>query len=372
MKYTTLGKTGERVSRLGMGCMRLPVKGDSGQVDRDAAAELIRRAFDGGIRIFDSHPGYCGGDSEPAVADGLAGVPRDRYILQTKTPIYKAPEPGDDFESRLDASLQRLRTDHIDNYLYHSTAVTHIEANGDAAWKAMERGLGDGRIGHLGLSTHDTPENAHRLIDMGIFDMILMQYNLIDQTYAPCFAYARERGLGTMVMGPAGGGRLALPGDLARLVPGATSSPEAAFRFVWSNPDIDMAFSGMSTLDQLADNLRIVDTAEPLTNDERQALADEIDRRLERLDLYCTGCNYCMPCPNGVNIPNCFQFLTWLKAYGLEASARRAYQGLIDKGADASQCEACGECEDKCPQHISIREQLERTHRVFVEGDPTH
>ena len=366
MQYTTLGRTGIRVSRLGLGCMRLPVR-DDGKVDRPEAAALIRRALEGGITILDSHPNYHAGESEEVIGEALDGVPRDAYVLQTKTPIYKAPTEDDNFETRLDMSLRRLRTDHIDVYLYHSAALEHVKANGEAALEVMRRAREDGRIRHLGLSTHDTPDNVRTLVDSGVFESILMQYNLLDRKYAPCFEHARAKGMGTSVMGPIGGGRLVHPSDLTTLVPGSSSAAEACLRFVWSDPNVDVAFSGMSTLEQLEENLAIAARAKPLEPDELDALEAEVEKRKALADLYCTGCNYCMPCPNGVNIPNCFLYMNWLAVYGLEGPARRAYAGLVEKEADASRCVACGECEDKCPQRIHIAEQLERTHQALAE-----
>jgi uncharacterized protein len=286
-------------------------------------------------------------------------------VVQTKTPIYKAPDGDDTFDARLDTALERLRSDYIDVYLYHSCSVDAFEKNGDAAWKTVSKAKEDGRVRHLGLSTHDTPENVKKLIDTGVFESILMQYNLIDRKYAECFAYAKSKGMGTAVMGPVGGGRLVAPSDVAQLVPGSSSAVQACFRFVWSNPNIDVALSGMTTPEQLDENLVIADTSQDLTPDERAALAGEIDKRQALLDLYCTGCNYCMPCPNDVNIPGCFLAMNWLKVYNLEEPARKSYASLMDKEADASRCVECGECEDKCPQAIQIIEQLQHVHKAL-------
>jgi len=368
MQYTTLGRTGMQVSRLAMGCMRLPMLDeDTQEIDRAEAVPLIRHALAGGINFFDSAMTYNNGDSEKVLGEALEDVPRDQVVIQTKVPISWARKPPTDtFETRLDRTLKRLRTDYIDQYLYHALTVAHLEEHGDEAWQTVLKARDDGRIRHLGLSSHDEPENVIKLIDTGLFESILMQYNLLDVKYAACFAHARAKGMGTMVMGPVGGGRLATPNVMTELVPGADRTAEACLRFVWSNPDIDVALSGMSDSAQLKENLQTAATCTPLSEAERADVDAEIQKRKALADLYCTGCNYCMPCPNGVSISNCFLMMNWLKVYGLEEPARSRYKGMMASGKDASQCIECGECEEKCPQKIPIREQLKATHAALA------
>lgn len=373
MQYRPFGKTGERISALGFGVMRLPMTPDGKHVDEEQAIPVIQRAYDLGVTYFDTAPYYCEKESE--IVLGKAIKPwRDKILLSTKCPIDDAD--GKHYREHLENSLRKLDVAHIDFYhmwgINWKTYEQSIVAPGgplDEAYKAKEEGL----IRHISFSFHDTPEALVRLIDSGHFESMTVQYNLLDRANEQAIHHAREKGLGVVIMGPVGGGRLAgFSADIAKMVPGGIKgTPEIALRFVLSHPGVSCAISGMGTLEMVEQNVATASREEPLSEAERAQILAALDETKRLADLYCTGCGYCQPCPNDVNIPRNFEVMNYYRVYGLKEHARQAYAdlGVKDtewvKGLKAEFCVQCGECEPKCPQHISIMEQLEEVARVL-------
>ncbi len=374
MQYKVYGKTGDKVSRLGFGAMRLPMV--EGHVDMDLSVSIMRRAFDLGVNYVDSAVGYCNSESQIAVGKAIKGR-RDKLFVSTKN-HYKG-ESGDEWQKFLDQSLERIDVDYIDFYHSHGLAWDQYQnmlGNGgpmERFRKAKEEGL----IRHMCYSCHDSPENMKKLIDTGEFDGMLLQYNLLDRRNEEAIAYAHEKGMGIAIMGPVGGGRLVAPSDqIQNMVGGSKSTPEAALRFVLSNPNVTLALSGMNSMAMVEENVATASREEPLTAEERQGILDALEEIKRLSDLYCTGCGYCMPCPNDVDIPRNFQLMNYFRVFGLKDYARREYKGLEKRRkrdgtvieAWAAACVECGECEPKCPQKIPVREQLKETHAALGEG----
>ncbi len=370
MQYTEYGKTGNKVSRLGYGLMRLPMVDD--HVDMDISVALIKKAIELGVNYLDSAVGYCKSESQIAFGKGIKGL-RDKVFVSTKN-HYKG-ESGDDWQKHLDDSLERIDVDYIDFYHSHMLAWDQYQ-NMLGKGKPMERfrkAKEEGVIRHMCFSCHDSPENMIKLIDTGEFDGMLCQYNLLDRKNEPAIAHAHEKGMGVVIMGPVGGGRLVPPSDqIQNMVGGAQSTPEVAIRFVLSNPNVTIALSGMNSLDMVAENVATASREEPLTAIERQKVLDALGETKNLSDLYCTGCNYCMPCPNDVDIPGNFTAMNYYKVWELEELARDQYKrlGKKKKGdsiieAWAASCVECGECEPQCPQNIPIIEQLKETAAVL-------
>ncbi len=364
MQYATLGRTGLRVSRLGFGAMRLPMKG--GRVDRLKAIPLIHRAFQAGVNYIDTAIGYCNGDSQRAVGEALKGW-RHKTVVSTKNHYYNKHDDRP-WWKHLEDSLRRLDVECLDVYNFHNLSwqrfVEHLAGpGGQLSWmhKARDQGL----IRHIGFSCHDTPENLIKLAKTGELESVILQYNLLDRTNEKALPVLRRLGLGVTIMGPVGGGRLGTPSEAIRhLVPGAKSVPEVALRFVLSNPNVTAALSGMNEMSHVEENARVASRTTPLSASEKRRIQATL-RRYEKLaQLYCTGCNYCMPCPNGVEIPRNFLLFNYARVYGLEDLARRQYRGL---GGKASLCVACGACIEKCPQKIDIVAQLRETVRTLDE-----
>lgn len=373
MQYKEYGKTGDKVSRLGFGLMRLPMVGD--HVNMDLSVRLIRRAIQLGVNYLDSAVMYCKSESQVAFGKGIKGL-RDKVYVSTKN-HYKG-ESVDAWQQHLDDSLERIDIDYVDFYHLH-----------DLRWEQYQNMLGknkpierfrkakeEGLIRHKCFSCHDTPENMMKLIDTGEFDGLLCQYNLLDRNNEEAIAHAREKGMGVVIMGPVGGGRLVAPSErIQEIVGGAKSTPEVALRFVLSNPNVTLALSGMNSITMVEENAATASREEPLTAEEKQKVTDMLEETKRLSDLYCTGCSYCMPCPNDIDIPANFSAMNYYRVWGLEEHARQLYKRLGKKRkpdgtvveAWAEACIECGECEPKCPQNIPIREQLKETAAALGE-----
>ncbi len=377
MQYRKLGQTGLTVSALGFGCMRLPkLKDDPRVVDRDASVALFLRAYELGVNFFDTAYLYDGGDSERALGEFLKHVPREKVIIQDKNPVghqwWQIPgneAPASLWRRCLEEMLERLGTDYIDVCLFHDTQMVTFRIlvkaqNGllQEALKAKEEGL----IKHIGFSSHDTPYNIIRMIEMsdGAIESIVIQYNLLDRRNEPVIDYCLKNGIGVAIMGPIGGGRLIHPSEIYQKALGVKSTPELALRFVLSNPGVSTAMSGMNSLEQLEQNAAVASDTKQLSQQELE-LIDRLQRENERLlNLYCTGCSYCMPCPNGVNIPGNFAAMITLRVHGLRELAIQQYRALGEAIAEA--CVGCGECIGKCPQQIDIPNRLKEVAETFA------
>lgn len=363
MQYRVFGNTGFKVSALGFGAMRLPQ-------DEAEAITVIRRALDLGVNYVDTAPGYMDGTSEITVGKAIKGY-RDRIYLSTKNPIENAS--GADWRKRLENSLRKLDTDYIDFYhmwgINWGTWENSINVpNGplEAAYKAKEEGL----IRHISFSFHDKPENLIRLVDTGVFETVLCQYNLLDRGNEKGIAHAKSKGLGVVIMGPVGGGRLGYQSDIIRqMIPGGTkTSAELALRFVLSNENVSIALSGMGSTQMVEENVATASREEPLSAEEKTRLAEALEQVRRLSELYCTGCNYCMPCPNGVKIPDNFSAMNYHRVYGLTDMAKGNYRHLKEKNGHAEACIECGVCETKCPQKIPIIKQLKETAQALAEA----
>ncbi len=379
MQYTTFGKSGVRVSRLGFGCMRLPSDMVDGKqvFNVEESVRMMHRAIELGVNYFDTAPYYCEKQSEIIVGKALAGGLRDKVLLSTKYPTEKAS--ADDLQMNLEKSLTNLQTDHIDFYHMWGINLDVFEKKLDVPGGPLERArklMEQGMIRHISFSFHDKPENMIEIIRRGggLFSSVLCQYNVLDQSNQDSIAYAHEQGMGVTIMGPVGGGRLGAPSSVIQsMLPGKVqSSAEVALRFVLGNPNVSIALSGMSTMQQVEENCAIASNENPLTEEEKQHIVGMIEENRKLADLYCTGCNYCMPCPKGLNIPEIFKLMNLHRVYKLTDYARGEYGqiGKVNwrKYENAAACVQCGLCEQKCPQKLPIREQLKATHDALGQS----
>lgn len=367
MQYHQLGKTGALVSPLGFGAMRLPK-------EEKEAIGVIRRALDLGVNYLDTAPYYMDNTSEKIVGKAIKGY-GDKVYLATKNPIEDAS--GANWLKRLENSLRELAVDYIDFYYMWSinlevyqNLINVPKGPLEAAYKAKEKGL----IKHICFSIHDIRENVIKILDEGVFEVVLCQYNLLDREHEPTFAYAKAKGIGTAVMGPVAGGRLAAPSKVIReLVPDIKSSAEMALRFVFTNPNVDLVLSGMGNKEMVEENIAIASREARLTEGEWQRIVQIMEEKKRLADLYCTGCEYCLPCPYGVNIPEIFTYFNHHQVYGLEDYAKEEYRLLGKKGhwvegENAKACRECQKCEEKCPQGIKIAKRLKEIDQVL--GQP--
>jgi len=372
MQYRDFGNTGIRVSVLGFGAMRLPqerIEGKS-QIKQEESVEIIQKAFELGVNYVDTAYVYNKGDSELAVGKALKGW-REKVYLSTKLPIWYFKKTSD-YRRFFEEELERLKVDYIDFYHFHCLSedkFKNIVLKYDLlreARKAKDEGL----IKHISFSFHDKPEVMKRLIDIGIFESVLCQYNLLDRSNEEAMAYAQSKGLGVAVMGPVGGGRLATSGILKEIPVGnVKSTPELALRFVLANKNVSVALSGMGSMRMVEENVRAASLSRPLSNEELQTIETFIKERRKKEEIACNMCEYCQPCSNQVAISRIFELMNYYRVYGLKEYALREYQnigsGEKDEREKADACTECGECEEKCPQKIKIMEKLKECHQAL-------
>ena len=367
MIYRDLGNTGIRVSALGFGCMRLPMTVKDGKtiVDDELTGPMLQRAVELGVNFFDSHWFYCNFDSQRAVGAALRSL-RDKVYISTKTNMMSMNKT-EDFDRYLEGSLEQMGLEYLDFY--------HIPALSYRTWKEKvlplklldraEAAKSKGLIRHLSFSFHSDPDKMSELIDTGAFSTMLGQYNLVDRRNEEAFAYAKAKGVGTIVMGPLMGGVFTDGGKLFldRMGSGASTAAEMGLRFVLGLPTVDMVLSGMSDMQQLEENAAYADRAGDISADERQSLIDKSHALKELNDLYCTGCNYCAGCPEKILIWRVFQLYLQHQIWGL-IDAVRARRGegnpWLGPWVDPSVCTECGACSQRCPQKIDVPAQLKR------------
>jgi len=365
---------GDELSILGFGCMRLASKPD-GSIDEERAARQVRYAVDHGVNYVDTAWPYHGGQSEPFVGRALADGYRDRVKLATKLPSWLI-ESREDMDRYLGAQLAKLRTDHIDYYLVHALVGDlwdKVEALGVADF--LDRARADGRIRNAGFSFHGAGQDFRRIVDAYDWDFCQIQYNFLDeqnQAGTAGLEYAASNGLGVIIMEPLRGGNLAktVPPAIQEIwdkAPVKRTPAEWALRWVWNHPEVTVVLSGMNEETHINENLRVADQAFPHSLTEAELdLVKRVERKYrEILKVACTGCRYCMPCPSGVNIPLCFEEYNNLylvdnpEGEKFMYAARLGGAVALGKPEFASLCVQCGECVEKCPQHLDIPTILE-------------
>jgi len=228
-----------------------------------------------------------------------------------------------------------------------------------------------GKIRHISFSFHDKPEALKHIIDNGPqLESVLLQYNLLDRTNEEMMHYAASKGLGVVVMGPVGGGRLAPPTELSqKLGAGNYNTYELALRFVLGHPAVCCALSGMQTYEMVEQNTAVGALETPMTQEQWQQAGKAMADLKKFSELYCTGCAYCQPCPKGIEIPKIFQAYTYYNVYGLRETAKNAWNKYLNNeknpGVTSDACVNCGFCESKCPQKLQIRELLKKVEPVL-------
>ena len=383
MQYRRFGKLDWQVSALGFGAMRLPViDEDQSKVNEPEAIRMIRCAIDNGVNYVDSAYPYHMGRSEVVVGKALQDGYRRKVKMATKFPARMA-EKAEDFDRILSEQLQRLDIDMIDFYLLHGLSReswTKVRDLGVLKW--AEAQMAKGRIGRLGFSFHDGYEVFKEIVDSyDSWVLAQVQYNYMDvneQAGRRGVEYAASKGLAVVVMEPLRGGRLAKapPEPVADVIAAARrklTHIEWALHWVWSQPEISVALSGMTTMPQVEDNLRIAAKSRPgfFTPADLKVI-DKIRAAYKSLSpIPCSGCRYCQPCPNKVEIPRVFQIYNDAVMYGDMKSGQFAYNGpFIPHDQRADQCLECGECLEKCPQKIEIPEWLKKVHAALYMPMP--
>ncbi|MDF1574090.1 MAG: aldo/keto reductase [Bacteroidales bacterium] len=381
MRVSAFGNTGLQVSTLGFGCMRLPViDQDNSRIDEEQAMEMIHCAIDRGVNYFDTaYPYHAfdfskGGASEPFLAKALGNGYREKVYVATKLPSWLV-QTREDMDRYLDEQLERLETAYIDFYLLHGLDESYWrKLLSLGVLEFLNSALEAGKIRYAGFSYHDEAGLFKEIVDAYDWTFCQIQYNYMDEEYqagAEGLKYAAERGLAVVVMEPLRGGTLvsglpiAARKEFEKAAPGR-SPVEWALHWLWKQPEVSVVLSGMSHLDQLKENLQLSDefTQKEWTSRDDEALQRAVGliRGLKRVD--CTACSYCMPCPEGVNIPRNFALYNDFHMLH-DPAARLRYTRLLSDTAKASNCIQCGLCEPQCPQGIPIRAELEHVAELF-------
>jgi len=377
MRYRSFGKLDWQVSALGFGCMRLPTHGAERDIDEPEAIRMLRYAIDQGVNYLDTAYGYHGGNSERLVGKALQDGYRDRVRLATKLPPNRV-QTAADFDVLLDEQLRKLQTDHIDFYLLHGLdqeSWHKVRDLGVLAW--AEGAIADRRIVHLGFSFHDKFEVFQEIVDAyDRWTFCQIQYNYMDvdqQAGTRGLQYAASRGLGVVIMEPLLGGRLASPPEqireLWRAAHTSRSPADWALQWLWNQPEVSVVLSGMSTMEQVEQNIASASVSGigTLMQTDLDLVARVRGTYQDLCPIPCTKCGYCMPCPNGVNIPGDFELLNNGAMYDAMGEMRREYQNLAE-GERADACIQCRECEAKCPQHIPISDWMPIVQDVLGQG----
>jgi predicted aldo/keto reductase-like oxidoreductase len=376
MLYRTMKKTGDELSILGFGCMRLPQKRGtpgSGKIDEARATRQIHYAIEQGVNYFDTAMPYHMGASEPFLGRALADGWRDKIKLATKLPPWSVKVRAD-MDQLLKVQLENLRTEWIDYYLVHALGKSSWERMKDLGiLEFLDAAKADGRIINAGYSFHGDKDTFKEIVDAYDWEFCQIQYNFLDQQNqagSEGLIYAAGKDMGVIIMEPLRGGNLAgkIPPAVQAIWDEADtrrSAAEWSLRWIWNHPEVTVVLSGMNEEAHIDENLRIAGEAYPESLTGRElALVGRVEEAYRSLmKAGCTGCRYCMPCPAGVDIPACFEVYNNLHMFGDRRTAVLTYLTRIAGGmggepACASLCENCGQCEDACPQHLPIRDLL--------------
>jgi len=379
MQYRKFGKLDWIVSALGFGCMRLPTLGSHAEINEPEATRMLHHAIDQGVNYIDTAYPYHGGQSEVVVGRILkAGNYREHVHLATKLPCWEV-KTAQDFDRLLNEQLGKLQTNHIDFYLLHALNKDQWHRMRDLGvldW--ADKAIASGRIRYLGFSFHDDYAAFQEIVDATYqWTFCQIQYNYMDienQAGTRGLQYAASKGLAVVIMEPLLGGRLVNPPapvqSLWDAAPVRRSPAGWALQWLWNQPEVSVVLSGMSEMYQVEDNLANADVsgAGTLSADDL-AWVDEARQLYRSLSpIPCTKCQYCMPCPNGVNIPRNFEIFNGGKMYDKLEAARMEYNHWLSAEARASECIACLQCEPLCPQNIPISEWMPIVHSVLGEG----
>jgi len=380
MKYRKFGKLDWEVSALGFGVMRLPqLNEDMGNVDEPESIRMLRYAIDHGVNYLDSGYMYHNGKSEQIIAKALEKGYREKVRVATKLPV-RLVQSADTFDDYLNEQLKRLRMDKLDFYLLHGLngeSWAKVRDWGILDW--AEKKMAQGKFSHFGFSFHDDYEAFKSIVDAyDNWTLCQIQYNYMDvdnQASRKGVEYAAGKGLAIVVMEPLRGGKLTQepPETVAKVWETAKKKRSPAdwgLTWVWNQPEISLALSGMSTMEQVVENVAIAERSAPgILTAEELALIDQVREAYHSLiPIPCTACRYCMPCPNGVEIPAIFQIYNDAIMYDDIQMGRFRYQmtDILKEEQRADNCVECSECMEACPQSIDIIEWLKKAHELLL------
>ena len=381
MLYNELGKTGLEVSRLGFGTMRLPTINSNADIDESEASAMLKYGIENGINIIDTAFPYHSvgidgnGNSERFVGEFLKENDlRDEILLQTKSPSWLI-EKKEDFDTYLDLQLEKLQTDYVDIYLLHSLTVPDWYKVKDLeVLDFLDDCLSSGKVKHVGFSSHIEVDYLIEILDeYPKWEVVMTQMNYLDEYYQSGVMgldYLKEVKVGSMIMEPLRGGRLVnnIPDEVQELWDMAETKRtpvEWALQYLWNRDDVDCVFSGMTSLEQVKQNIEIASTIDKISPYDQELIREVARTYRTFLGNRCTRCGYCMPCPHGVDIINCLTEYNIAHMMGDPKASAMQYFTLIDDDSRADSCIDCKECLPFCTQMIDIPKELQRVYEYF-------
>lgn len=381
MLYNKLGKTNLEVSRLGFGTMRLPTKNSNDEIIESEASEMLTYGIENGINIIDTAYPYHSktldgsGTSETFVGEFLKeNNYREDILLSTKSPSW-AIEKKEDFDFYLDEQLKKLQTDYIDIYLLHSLTVPDWEnVKGLDVLDFLDDCLATGKVKHVGFSSHIEVDYLIEIIDeYPKWEVVMTQMNYLDEYYQSGVMgldYLKDTNIGSMIMEPLRGGRLVqnIPQEVQNLWDSAEvkrTPVEWAMQYLWNRDDVDCVLSGMTSLDQVKENVEIANKIDEISANDQELIREVARTYRTFLGNNCTRCGYCMPCPHGVDIINCLTEYNIAHMLNDPKASAMQYFSLIDDDSRADSCVQCMECIPFCTQMLDIPEELVKVHEYF-------
>lgn len=372
MQYRKFGKTNFQSSILGFGCMRFPTLNK--KIDQEKSKKMIYYAIDHGVNYLDTAYPYHEGESESFLGKILAGDYRKKVKIATKLPCWLVEEK-DDFDKFLNEQLSRLKTEHIDFYLLHGL---YSDRWGKmlqlGALEFCEKAVADGRIGHIGFSYHGTADLFIEIIDTyNNWTMCLIQYNYMNedlQAGTRGLKYAAAKGLAVVIMEPLLGGLLARPpANIQKIFKEKNRNPvQMALNWIWNKPEGTAILSGMNSMEQVEQNIKLAEKAKAnmLSTEEMDLITKVHDIYRSVNPIPCTKCRYCMPCPNGVDIPRNFELYNLAITFKEPMQGKSHYNWHTPVAEQAGSCIGCGDCEPECPQKIKISDWMPRIHKALL------
>ncbi len=381
---------GLQVSYLGMGNMRLPSAVERGPIDEGKAREIVEYAYEHGVNYYDTGFRYHGGQSEEFVGKVLGQYPRGSWYLATKMPGHQMrfkngklelagyltglsfSSPADIFEEQ----LKKCGVDYFDFYLLHNLSESSYDLYTDEELGIVEYLLEQkkaGRIRHLGFSAHARPETIENFLNWrSCFEFAQIQLNYLDWTLQDAkrkYEIITDHGIPVVVMEPCRGGRLASLGDEAETMLRESRPTDTvaswAFRFLQSLPNVQVVLSGMSTIEQIVENVELFSKPDPATGEEKELLQQVVDVMVDLVP--CTACRYCCEvCPQSLDIPRLISMYNEASYIGITSSLRRSID-LLTEAELPSACLACGDCKELCPQDIDIPDIMSKFAEMIAD-----
>jgi predicted aldo/keto reductase-like oxidoreductase len=385
MEKRLIKKSGEELSLLGFGLMRLPLKAGAREIDKALALEMVDYAKHRGVNYFDTAYMYHEGNSETFAGEALSRHDRSSYKLATKMPLMLLRQE-EDVERIFEEQLKKCRVDYFDYYLLHNINRAHLKVAGDfKVYEKLKEKQRQGKIRRLGFSFHDSPETLAKVVGNYDWDFAQIQLNYLDwdqQNAKEQYTILESNGIPVNVMEPVRGGALADLGSEAEAIFKAAdpkaSIPSWAIRFAASLPGVQVVLSGMTAMEHVHDNVATMENFKPLSDAEREVITKAVLAYRTAGAIPCTGCRYCMDCPQGVDIPrnlaayNSYLFKKERNMPDYNFSFNMEYNSMGDE-RQADNCVACRQCEEQCPQHIEISRQMEliqEAHKIAVAEMP--